>query len=46
MISYIKGGIQVKGIWIQDPEASICAQKDRMGVAESFAMRNAIVPFI
>ena len=27
MVSYIKGGIQTKGIWKQDPEANILAQK-------------------
>ena len=27
MVSYIKGRIQTKGIWKQDPEANICAQE-------------------
>ena len=27
MVSYIKGGMQAKGIWKQDPEANIYAQK-------------------
>ena len=27
MISYIKGGIQAKGIWKQDPEVNILAQE-------------------
>ena len=27
MVSYIKGGIQAKGIWKQDPEANIWAQE-------------------
>ena len=27
MVSYIKGGIQAKGIWKQDPEANIMAQE-------------------
>ena len=27
MISYIKGGIQAKGIWKQDPKANIWAQE-------------------
>ena len=26
MVSYIKGGTQVKGIWKQDPDANIWAQ--------------------
>jgi hypothetical protein len=29
MVSYIKGGIQAKGIREQDPEANIWAQKER-----------------
>jgi hypothetical protein len=28
MVSYIKGGTQAKGIWKQDPEANILAQKE------------------
>jgi hypothetical protein len=28
MVSYIKGGIQAKGIWKQDPEANIWAQEN------------------
>ena len=35
MVSYIKGGTEAKGIWKQDPEASIWAQ-------EGFTMRNFI----
>ena len=27
MVSYIKGGMQAKGIWKQDPEANIWAQE-------------------
>ena len=27
MVSYIKGGMQGKGIWKQDPEANIWAQE-------------------
>ena len=27
MVSYIKGGIQAKRIWKQDPEANILAQE-------------------
>ena len=27
MVSYIKGGMQAKGIWQQDPEANIWAQE-------------------
>jgi hypothetical protein len=27
MVSYIKGGIQAKGIWKQDPEKDISAQE-------------------
>ena len=27
MVSYIKGGIQAKGIWKQDPEENIWAQE-------------------
>ena len=27
MVFYIKGGIQAKGIWKQDPEANIWAQE-------------------
>ena len=27
-VSYIKGGIQVKGIWKQDPEANIWSQEE------------------
>jgi hypothetical protein len=27
MVSYIKGGMQAKGIWKQDPKANILAQK-------------------
>ena len=27
MVPYIKGGIQAKGIWKQDPEANIWAQE-------------------
>ena len=27
LVSYIKGGIQAKGIWKQDPEANIWAQE-------------------
>ena len=27
MVSYIKGGMQAKGIWKQDPEVNIWAQK-------------------
>ena len=28
MVSYIKGGIQAKGIYKQDPEANIWAQEE------------------
>ena len=28
MFSYIKGGMEVKGIWKQDPEANIWAQEE------------------
>ena len=28
MVSYIKGGVQAKGIWEQDPEANIWASGD------------------
>ena len=28
MVSYIKGGIQAKGIWKQDPDANIWAQSN------------------
>ena len=28
MVSYIKGGIQAKGIWKQDPEANIWAKEE------------------
>ena len=28
MVSYIKGGMQAKGIWKQDPEANIWAQEE------------------
>ena len=28
MISYIKGGIQAKGIWKQDPEENIWIQEE------------------
>ena len=31
MASYIKGGMQAKGIWKQDPEANIWAQMDENG---------------
>ena len=28
MVSYIKGGMQAKDIWKQNPEANILVQKD------------------
>ena len=28
MVSYIKGGMQAKGIWKQDPEANIWVQEE------------------
>ena len=31
MVSYIKGGMQAKGIWKQDPEANIWAQIFALG---------------
>ena len=34
MVSYIKGGIQAKGIWKQDPEANIWAQEGWEWVVE------------
>ena len=29
MVSYIKGGMQAKGIWKQDPETNLWAQEER-----------------
>ena len=29
MVAYIKGGMQAKGIWKQDPEANILDERDK-----------------
>jgi len=43
MVSYIKGRTQVKGIWKQNLEENICAERRRMRSGEVFTMRNSIV---
>ena len=43
MVSYIKGEIQAKGIWKQDPEVNIWARGMRMDSGEGSTMRNFIV---
>ena len=40
MVSYIKGGIQAKGIWKQDPEASIWTHNDWEGGVEKVSQRG------
>ena len=44
MVSYIKGGMQAKGIWKKDPEVNIWAQEGReWGSGEGSTMRNFMV---
>ena len=43
MDSYIKGGMQAKGIWKHNPEANIWARVIRMGTGEGFITRNFLV---
>ena len=43
IVSCTKGATQAKGIWKQDPEANIWAQRDENGTGQGFTMRNFIV---
>ena len=41
LLSYVKGGIQAKGIWKQDPEANIWAQEEWECGAEEAPQRTS-----
>ena len=41
MVSYIKGGIQAKGIWKPDPEANIWAQEWEWGEEKAPQLENS-----
>ena len=40
MVSYIKGGMQAKGVWKQEPEANIWAQEGREWRGEKVPQRG------
>ena len=44
-LTSIKGGMQAKNIWKQDPEASIWAQKGREWGVEKAPQWRTFVPF-